>query len=219
MVVRKVAGAVRAGMWAVAVAALAPSVAAANDDARTGRITYFEPLRALPAAPSSAQRKAGGSSMQQLRFDAFGRRFDISLGSNDRLMMSKPAHSQLELYSGAIDGIAGSWVRLATNGAVVHGMMWDGTQLYAIEPTAEVWTCVVNAKGKAVVDGQTLAAEETAGPFNSRSFTAAFGNGSVRILVDGKTVQTPSTPNPMGITVDAQGRVHELPEGERPSCE
>jgi hypothetical protein len=73
-----------------------------------------------------------------LRFDAFGRRFDISLGSNDRLMMSKPAHSQLELYSGAIDGIAGSWVRLATNGAVVHGMMWDGTQLYAIEPTAEV---------------------------------------------------------------------------------
>ena len=138
MSVRKVAGAVRAGMWAVAVAALAPSVAAANDDARTGRITYFEPLRALPAAPSSAQRKAGGSSMQQLRFDAFGRRFDISLGSNDRLMMSKPAHSQLELYSGAIDGIAGSWVRLATNGAVVHGMMWDGTQLYAIEPTAEV---------------------------------------------------------------------------------
>jgi hypothetical protein len=88
-----------------------------------------------------------------------------------------------------------------------------------IEPTAEVWTCVVNAKGKAVVDGQTLAAEEAAGPFSSRSFTAAFGNGSVRILVDGKTVQTPSTPNPMGITVDAQGRVHELPEGKRPSCE
>jgi len=138
MSVRKVAGAVRAGMWAVAVAALAPSVAAANDDARTGRITYFEPLRALPAAPSSAQRKAGGSSMQQLRFDAFGRRFDISLGSNDRLMMSKPAHSQLELYSGAIDGIAGSWVRLATKGDVLHGMMWDGTQLYAIEPAAEV---------------------------------------------------------------------------------
>jgi hypothetical protein len=134
MFVRKIAGALRAGLWVVAVAALAPSVAAANDAARTGRITYFEPLRARPAAAGAAQRKAGSS----LHFDAFGRRFDISLGSNYRLMASKPAHSQLELYSGAIDGIAGSWVRLATNGGVLHGMMWDGTQLYAIEPAAEV---------------------------------------------------------------------------------
>ena len=137
MVVRKVAGAVCAGLWVVAVAALAPSVAAANDAERAGRILYFEPLRALPSAAAAAQRKAG-SSAQQLRFDAFGRRFEISLGSNDRLMASKPAQSQLELYRGSIDGIAGSWVRLATNGDALHGMMWDGTQLYAIEPAAEV---------------------------------------------------------------------------------
>jgi cytoskeleton protein RodZ len=88
-----------------------------------------------------------------------------------------------------------------------------------IEPTAEVWTCVVNAKGKAIVDGQTLAAGEKAGPFQSRSFTAAFGNGSVRVLVDGKALKTPDTPSPMGLTVDTQGKVHELPEGKRPSCE
>ena len=137
MVVRKVAGAVRAGLWVVAVAALAPSVAAANDDGRAGRILYFEPLRTLPSAAGTGQLKAG-SSVQQLRFDAFGRRFDISLGSNDRLMQSKPENSRLELYRGSIDGIAGSWVRLATKGDVLHGMIWDGTQLYAIEPVAEV---------------------------------------------------------------------------------
>jgi cytoskeleton protein RodZ len=88
-----------------------------------------------------------------------------------------------------------------------------------IEPTAEVWACVLNAKGKPLVDGQTLAAGETMGPFHSRSFTAAFGNGSVHVLVDGKVAKTPSTPNPMGLTVDPQGKVHELPEGSRPSCE
>ena len=137
MVVRKVAGAVCAGLWVVAVAALAPSVAAANDAERAGRILYFEPLRALPGAANDAQRKAG-TSLQQLRFDAFGRRFDISLGANERLMASKPEHSQLELYRGSIDGIAGSWVRLASKGDVLHGMIWDGTQLYAIEPAAEV---------------------------------------------------------------------------------
>ena len=135
MVVRKVAGAVRAGLWVVAAAALAPSVAAASDAA--GRILYFEPLRALPSATTAAQRKAG-ASLQQLHFDAFGRRFDLSLGSNERLMASKTEHSQLELYRGSIDGIAGSWVRLATQGDVLHGMIWDGTQLYAIEPAAEV---------------------------------------------------------------------------------
>jgi cytoskeleton protein RodZ len=88
-----------------------------------------------------------------------------------------------------------------------------------IEPTAEVWTCVVDAKGKALVKGQTLAAGETVGPFKSRSFTAAFGNGSVHVLVDGKALNTPETSSPMGLSVDSQGKVHELPEGKRPSCE
>jgi cytoskeleton protein RodZ len=88
-----------------------------------------------------------------------------------------------------------------------------------IEPTGEVWACVLNAKGKAVVDGQTLAAGETAGPFRSGGFTAAFGNGSVHVLVDGKALETPDTPSPMGLTIDSQGKVHELPEGKRPSCE
>jgi cytoskeleton protein RodZ len=88
-----------------------------------------------------------------------------------------------------------------------------------IEPTAEVWTCVVDAKGKPLVDGATLAAGETVGPFHSRSFTAAFGNGSVNVLVDGKALKVPQTSSPMGISVNPQGKVHELPEGKRPTCE
>jgi cytoskeleton protein RodZ len=88
-----------------------------------------------------------------------------------------------------------------------------------LEPTAEVWACVINGAGKRLVNGRTLAPGETVGPFHSRSYAAAFGNGSVRILVDGMLAKTGSTPNPMGIAVDPQGKVHELPEGERPSCE
>jgi cytoskeleton protein RodZ len=88
-----------------------------------------------------------------------------------------------------------------------------------IEPTAEVWTCLLNSKGNPLVDGATLAAGETAGPFHSRSYTAAFGNGSVEVWIDGKRAQTPTTPSPMGFTVDSHGKLRELPEGERPSCE
>jgi cytoskeleton protein RodZ len=88
-----------------------------------------------------------------------------------------------------------------------------------IEPTAEVWACVLDAKGKRLVDGATLAEGETAGPFHSGSYTAAFGNGSVEIWVDGKRAKTPSTPSPMGFAVDREGKLKELPEGKRPSCE
>jgi cytoskeleton protein RodZ len=88
-----------------------------------------------------------------------------------------------------------------------------------VEPTAKVWACVENAKGKRVVDGATLAAGEAAGPFTSRSFTAAFGNGSVELWPDGKRAATPSSPSPIGFTVDRDGKVRQLPEGRRPSCE
>ena len=88
-----------------------------------------------------------------------------------------------------------------------------------IEPTAEVWACVLDAKGKPLVDGATLAAGETSGPFHSRSYTAAFGNGSVEVWIDGKRAHTPTTPSPMGFSVDRHGKLREIPEGERPSCE
>jgi hypothetical protein len=89
----------------------------------------------------------------------------------------------------------------------------------AIEPTAEVWACVLDAKGKPLVDGLTLAAGEAVGPFHSRSFTAAFGNGSVALSIDGKHASTPTTSSPIGLRVDRHGKVHQLPEGQRPSCE
>jgi hypothetical protein len=138
MRVRQVAGAaVRAGLWVVAFAAFVPSIAAANDSEHAAHIAYFEPLRPLSAASGSANNKASGA-LPQLRFDAFGRRFELSLATNSRLMESKTRTSSLELYRGSLDGVAGSWVRLATKGAQLHGMIWDGTQLYAIEPVSEV---------------------------------------------------------------------------------
>ena len=45
-------------------------------------------------------------------------------------------------------------------------------------------------------------AAKRSAPFNSRSYTAAFGNGSVEVSVDGKPAPTPSSPSPIGFTVD-----------------
>jgi hypothetical protein len=103
--------------------------------------------------------------------------------------------------------------------AGAHGGAHATSVALKIEPTAEVWACVLDAKGKPLVDGATLAAGETMGPFHSRSYTAAFGNGAVAISVDGKQAQTPETSSPMGFTVDRHGKLRELPEGSRPTCE
>jgi hypothetical protein len=113
----------------------------------------------------------------------------------------------------AANGNAGA----AKGGAAAAGT--PTTVALAIEPTAEVWACVLDAKGRPLVDGAILAPGETVGPFHSKGYTAAFGNGAVEVKVDGKHAATPETPSPMGFTIDHQGKLHDLPEGERPSCE
>ena len=67
-----------------------------------------------------------------------------------------------------------------------------------IEPTGEVWTCVLDAKGKPLVDGVTLAAGKP-GALPRASYTAAFGNGSVTVWVDGKRGEDSLDPQPDGL--------------------
>ena len=88
-----------------------------------------------------------------------------------------------------------------------------------IAATAEVWACVLDAAAKPLVDGQILAAGEEVGPFRSKRFELAFGNGSVRMFVDGKRADVPASSSPVGYAIDGKGELVALEEGERPSCE
>jgi len=85
--------------------------------------------------------------------------------------------------------------------------------------TAEVWVCLLDAHEKPLVDGQILAEGAEAGPFRSGGFELALGNGSVRMLVDGKRANVPPSSSPVGYRVDSGGKLIALEEGERPSCE
>lgn len=82
----------------------------------------------------------------------------------------------------------------------------------------EVWVCLLGGSGKRLVNGLVLYPGETEGPFRSGSFTLALGNGAVTMSVDGQQQKLPEPSSPIGFTVDAQGSVRELPEGERPTC-
>ncbi|HEX4465058.1 MAG TPA: helix-turn-helix domain-containing protein [Solirubrobacterales bacterium] len=84
--------------------------------------------------------------------------------------------------------------------------------------SAEVWACLLNAKGKALVDGLILEAGAEEGPFHSGSFTVSFGNGEVKMLIDGREAEIPATSSPVGYAIDSAGNLTKLDEAERPTC-
>lgn len=88
-----------------------------------------------------------------------------------------------------------------------------------IAATAEVWVCLLDANEKPLVDGQILDEGMEVGPFRSDGFEAAFGNGSVKMLIDDRQADIPESSSPVGYSIDGNGKLIVLEEGERPSCE
>jgi len=84
--------------------------------------------------------------------------------------------------------------------------------------TAEVWVCLLDAAGEPLVEGQVLAAGESAGPFHSKRYELALGNGSVEMTVDGSAAALEESSSPVGYAVGPDGQVSPLEEGERPDC-
>jgi len=83
-----------------------------------------------------AQLKGGGRA---LRFDAFGRRFDLSLTNNEKwTQFSQKRGSAARAYRGQLSQHDHSWVRLTQVGSTTHGLIWDGKELYAVAPAADI---------------------------------------------------------------------------------
>jgi cytoskeleton protein RodZ len=88
-----------------------------------------------------------------------------------------------------------------------------------LEATAEVWVCLLDGDGVPLVDGQILQEGAEAGPYRSRDFEIALGNGSVALVVDGKPAEVAESSSPVGYRVEAGGKLIALEEGKRPDCE
>jgi Helix-turn-helix domain len=84
--------------------------------------------------------------------------------------------------------------------------------------TGEVWVCVLDGAERPVVNGEILEAGSRAGPFRSKRFTMAFGNGAVSVSIDGERKATPSSNSPVGYAIGTDGKLRPLEEGERPTC-
>lgn len=101
-------------------------------------ISYQEPLEQLQFHYASApgDQKPGLVPARSLRFNAFGRRFDINLEDNRSLLAAEQRTllgDRYQIYRGDIDGLADSWARLVVADGVPRGILWDGAELWAIE--------------------------------------------------------------------------------------
>lgn len=107
------------------------------------RILYAESF--APAAPPAGTtlKPTDDPLLGGLGFDAYGRRFTALLERNARVMLDGAGTGAA--YRGTIAGLPGSWIRLTRTGSDLHGLIWDTSDLYVIEPVAEARAFLVTA--------------------------------------------------------------------------
>jgi hypothetical protein len=121
----------------VLLAALLGWVALAAAAAEPLQVLYAEPFRAQSIQTPGAQK----SGANLLRVQALGRTFDLALEDNGGLLRQAPPQtrsrlSNTQLLKGTIRNVPDSWVRLTLTDGVYSGAIWDGSELYGVEPRA-----------------------------------------------------------------------------------
>jgi cytoskeleton protein RodZ len=87
----------------------------------------------------------------------------------------------------------------------------------ALEAIGTVWVCVVDGRGDALVEGETLEEGDGRGPFEARRMRMTFGNGLIELTANGAPFEVPDVPDPLGFEVTVEG-VEELQPPDRPTC-
>jgi hypothetical protein len=103
----------------------------------------FKVLHAETIAARAGDLAVDADGHSRLSFQAYGRQFELSLRPNVRLLSQMPATQRstwerFPIYRGVLTGKPSSWVRLTRVGDELHGAIWDGTELFTIEPARAV---------------------------------------------------------------------------------
>jgi cytoskeleton protein RodZ len=88
-------------------------------------------------------------------------------------------------------------------------------QLVAIAP---VYVCVVDARGRQVIDEETLAAGTVTRTLRSKRFLTNFGNNQIRMRVNGRTYRVAPSADPIGYELLPGRKPRLLSDERRPDC-
>jgi cytoskeleton protein RodZ len=87
-----------------------------------------------------------------------------------------------------------------------------------ILPTADVWVCLEAAGNRRLIAGELLDETSDLPSYRSSRFTMTFGNGNVKMRINGKTLDVPDVQNAIGYEIDRTGKRTVLAEADRPNC-
>jgi cytoskeleton protein RodZ len=87
-----------------------------------------------------------------------------------------------------------------------------------LEATGQVYVCLVDARGRQVVDEEILDTGDRTRTFTSRSFRSNFGNSNVRMRVNGRNFAVQPSSDPIGYELRPGRRPRRLPDAQRPDC-
>jgi len=87
----------------------------------------------------------------------------------------------------------------------------------SLAATGEVWVCLVDGSGEALVNSEVLAAGEERGPFEARRVLMNLGNGQIEVTADDEAVELVDPGEPIGFEISSDG-VDDLSPEDRPSC-
>jgi cytoskeleton protein RodZ len=88
-----------------------------------------------------------------------------------------------------------------------------------IVPTGTVNVCLVDARGRTLIDSQDLRAGGQTKRYRGRRFRVTFGNGKARLKSGGRTIEVPDRSTPVGYELRPGKRPRELSEAQRPTCQ
>ncbi len=86
-----------------------------------------------------------------------------------------------------------------------------------IHTSALVWVCLVDQRGRPVINGLSLVKDQTVGPYDGKAFDVTFGNGNVDLTVNGQPVNVPAIAAPLGYRITPDG-ARRLAPGDEPTC-
>ena len=111
--------------------------------------------RVLHHESVEVKSEKGTGASEHMSFEAYGRRFELTVAPNERIRRGMPASAKQTVpLAGSIDGISGSWVRVTRSASGLRGMVFDGHDMYAIEPAAEV--APVSVQPMSATNGDTV---------------------------------------------------------------
>jgi hypothetical protein len=96
-------------------------------------------MRVLHHQAVQISSRAESSLTERVTFDAYGRRFELSVKPNERIRRAITARNARTMpFEGEVQGLPGSWVRITRSPSGWRGIVYDGEELYAIEPAADI---------------------------------------------------------------------------------